>query len=65
MSADGASLLLIGKRLGHKDVKTTGRYAQLATDPLRVAADKVGEMIASQLKGQEGGAEIVPLHRKR
>ena len=64
MAADGASLLLIGKRLGHKDVKTTGRCAPLATDPLRVAADKVGERIASQMKGQEGGAEIVPLHRK-
>lgn len=65
MAADGSSLLLIGKLLGHKDVRTTGRHAHLATDPLRVAADKVGEMIASQLKGLEGGAEIVPLHRKR
>ena len=64
LAADGAPLLLIGKLLGHKDMKTTGRYSHLATDRLKVAADKLGKMIASQLKGPKGGAEIVPFHRK-
>jgi integrase len=65
MVAGGASLPVIGALLGHRDVKTTARYAHLATDPLRVAADQVGGVLASHLKGPEGGAEVVPLHRKR
>lgn len=65
MVAGGASLPVIGALLGHRDVKTTARYAHLSTDPLRVAADQVGGVLASHLKGPEGGAEVVPLHRKR
>jgi integrase len=65
MVAGGASLPVIGALLGHRDVKTTGRYAHLATDPLKTAADHVGGVLASHLKGPEGGAEIVPLHKKR
>lgn len=65
MVAGGASLPVIGALLGHRDVKTTARYAHLATDPLRAAADQVGGLLASHLKGPEGGAEVVPLHRKR
>ncbi|ARO13520.1 phage integrase [Ketogulonicigenium robustum] len=64
MVAGGASLPLIGALLGHSDVRTTARYAHLATDPLKAAADHVGGVLASHLKGPDGGAEIVPLHRK-
>jgi len=64
MVAGGASLPVIGALLGHRDVKTTARYAHLATDPLKAAADQVGGVLASHLKGHEGGAEIVPLRRK-
>lgn len=64
MVAGGASLPVIGALLGHRDVKTTQRYAHLSTDPLKAAADQVGGVLASHLKGPEGGAEIVPLHRK-
>jgi site-specific recombinase XerD len=31
----GASLYVIGKMLGHKNLATTQRYAHLANDPLR------------------------------
>jgi integrase len=65
MVASGQSLPMIGALLGHRDVKTTSRYAHLGTDPLRVAADQVGGVLEAQLKGSEGGAEVVPLHRKR
>lgn len=64
MVAGGASLPVIGALLGHRDVKTTSRYAHLSTDPLRVAADHVGGVLASHLKGPSGGAEVVPLKRK-
>ena len=64
MVAGGASLPVIGKLLGHRDVKTTARYAHLATDPLKVAADQVGGVIAGLLKGPKGGAEVVQIKRK-
>jgi integrase len=37
-AADGASLFLIGKLLGHASMRSTERYAHLADDPLRAAA---------------------------
>ncbi|PKO71049.1 MAG: hypothetical protein CVU20_08915, partial [Betaproteobacteria bacterium HGW-Betaproteobacteria-14] len=46
MVAGGASLPVIGALLGHADVKTTARYAHLATDPLKAAADHVGGVLA-------------------
>lgn len=64
MVSGGAGLPLIGALLGHRDVKTTARYAHLATDPLKAAADQVGDVLASRLKGGEGGATIISLPRK-
>ena len=40
-AAGGLSLPLIGALLGHKDTKTTQRYAHLADDPLKAAADRI------------------------
>jgi site-specific recombinase XerD len=34
-AADGASLSIIGKTLGHKNVSTTAIYARLNLDPVR------------------------------
>ncbi|MFN9148315.1 MAG: tyrosine-type recombinase/integrase, partial [Hyphomonadaceae bacterium] len=39
----GASLQLIGKALGHTQIKTTERYAHLRDDPLQAMVDLVGE----------------------
>lgn len=64
MVASGASLPVIGALLGHKDVKTTARYAHVATDPLKVAADRVGDVLASHLKGLDGGGKVLPLKRQ-
>ncbi|MBI1256528.1 MAG: tyrosine-type recombinase/integrase [Chloroflexi bacterium] len=44
-AADGASLLLIGKALGHSQPSTTARYAHLAQDPVSKMAEAVGERI--------------------
>jgi hypothetical protein len=40
-----ASLPLIGQMLGHTQVQTTQRYAHLYDDPLRKAANMVGDVI--------------------
>jgi integrase len=45
----GEDLPMIGKLLGHTQVQTTARYAHLKTDPMRAAADKVAEAIATAL----------------
>jgi len=41
--SSGASLPLIGQMLGHTQITTTERYAHLYDDPLRKAADMVGQ----------------------
>jgi integrase len=53
----GASLPLIGSLLGHTSIATTERYAHLAIDPLREAADRVDAQIAALASKQ--GAEIL------
>jgi integrase len=42
----GLSLPVIGALLGHKDVSTTQRYAHLANDTARQAADEVAGVVA-------------------
>jgi len=39
--ADGASLPMIGKALGHANSRSTERYAHLADDPLRALSERV------------------------
>ena len=38
----GMSLPLLGRLLGHTQAATTARYAHLAQDPVRIAADAIG-----------------------
>lgn len=45
LASRGASLLMIGKLLGHANAATTARYAHLADDPLRRLTAEVGEHI--------------------
>jgi len=47
--AAGQGLPMIGKLLGHSQVQTTARYAHLAGDPVRAAANDVSEAIAAGL----------------
>jgi integrase len=57
----GLGLPILGKLLGHTQPSTTARYAHLDADPLRRAADRIGEHIAAAM-GQTGssvGGEIV------
>lgn len=60
----GANLGLpvIGKLLGHKNVETTSRYAHLAVDPLRTAADAIASKLESKLGGEPTptqGAKVI------
>ena len=59
----GASLPLIGAMLGHTQVSTTARYAHLADDPLRAAAERVGEVWKAAETAKLG--EVVRMPRKR
>ena len=42
---------MIGALLGHKDPKTTQRYAHLADDPLKAAADRISATIEASMGG--------------
>jgi integrase len=48
----GLSLPLIGRLLGHTQARTTQRYAHLADDPLREAADKITGVITGGKSAQ-------------
>jgi integrase len=53
--ADGHSLFMVGKVLGHKQARTTEGYAHLASDPLRVVADRTAATIATAMSGRKIG----------
>ena len=42
----GEGLPMIGKLLGHRQVQTTARYAHLADDPVKTAANRIARRIA-------------------
>jgi integrase len=45
--AAGQGLPMIGKLLGHTQVQTTARYAHLAGDPVRAAANDISGIISA------------------
>jgi len=65
-AAKGASLLLIGKVLGHRQATTTERYSHLSADPVKATAELIGTHVADALglSGKEAGAEVVPIRKK-
>lgn len=44
-AARGASLVVIGKALGHAQASSTHRYTHLTSDPVRAVADLVGTVV--------------------
>jgi integrase len=59
--ADGASLFLVGKLLGHASARTTERYAHLSGDPLQDAAASIGRrLMPVTAKSDEGAEEAQP-----
>ncbi|MGE4483207.1 tyrosine-type recombinase/integrase [Acidocella sp.] len=47
--AVGEGLPMIGKLLGHTQVQTTARYAHLAADPIKAAADRISARLGAAL----------------
>ena len=45
----GVSLPMIGRRLGHSEVRTTERYAHLASDWLKESAVRISESIVADI----------------
>jgi integrase len=58
-ASSGESLLIVRALLGHKRASTTERYAHLADDPVRRAADRAASSIAGWLAGQAALEERV------
>jgi integrase len=52
----GLGLPIIGKLLGHSTPSVTAKYSHLADDPIRRAADQIGEAIAAAI-GRSSGAD--------
>lgn len=61
--ADGSSLYIVGKVLGHTQAATTERYSHLDLDPVRAVADRTSRRIAAAMVG--GGGDVVNLDGKR
>jgi integrase len=49
--ADGASLFIVGKALGHRSTQTTERYSHLRDDPVTAVARKTARKIALAMAG--------------
>ncbi len=65
--ADGNSLYLIGKVLGHKQARTTEIYAHLADDPVRAVADRTAARIAAAMApaAERDAVNVVPIRGGR
>jgi integrase len=61
--SSGLSLEIVGRLLGHTNPTTTKRYAHIADDPLRAAAERFGTKVDALHKGQE--AQVVSLTSRR
>jgi integrase len=46
LASGGASLLIVGRILGHRDSATTAKYAHLLDDPVQAAADKASQELS-------------------
>ena len=61
-AAGGLGLPLIGALLGHKDTKTTARYAHLADSPVKAAADRISATLKAALDNAPA-ARVVNLRK--
>ena len=57
---DGMSLPMIDALLGHREARTTQRYAHLANDPQKAAAAQVAGLISAAMKPSKRDGEVDP-----
>jgi integrase len=62
--AAGESLFIVGKLLGHRQSRTTERYAHLAPDPAKAAADRTAARLEAMLRGDAANV-ATPRRAKR
>lgn len=55
--SSGMPIQMVGRLLGHSQIQTTMRYAHLADDPVRKAAEENADRLAQSL-GQVGGQRL-------
>jgi len=60
--ARGDALPVIGAILGHADVKTTSRYAHLADDPVKQAADAIASTVQAAMDAKRV-ADVTKINR--
>lgn len=53
-ASSGASLVVVGRMLGHRKARSTERYAHVAPDAAADAADRVAASIATAIGGRAG-----------
>jgi site-specific recombinase XerD len=63
--AGGESLFLVGKVLGHKQSRTTERYAHVHDRPLRQVPDRTSGALAAAMANGRGKAKVVPLPKTK
>ena len=63
--ADGQSLFMVGKILGHQQARTTEVYAHLGADPIRAAADRTAARIAAAMREPKESGEVMQLREHR
>ena len=59
-AASNFGLPVIGKLLGHRNAETTNRYAHVAADPLKIAADAIASDLAAKLGEPTEPAKSTP-----
>lgn len=59
--ANGVSLFLVGKVLGHTRAETTLKYAHLNIDPLRAVADQTSRHLANALDVKSASGDAIPI----
>ncbi|MEX1036898.1 MAG: site-specific integrase [Sneathiella sp.] len=63
-AGSGIGLQVLGKLLGHSDPKTTSRYAHIANDPVRAAADRTSGRLADAMNNHHSReAKVVDLNK--
>lgn len=61
----GMGLPVVGRLLGHRDSATTARYAHIADDPAKTAADRIAEGIAESMSHRSARDNVVDLDRAK